>query len=145
MRLETFLLADHAAAAPDGKLYINGGGITRLAAPTIPFAVPLLSVILRFQTTESDTGEHWILLRLQDPNGVDLLPADPSQMPEVTTSGLKDEEHYVQIVMSFGGLPILNAGTYKFSVELDGKTVREVTLPVVLAGDSSGPAERSLS
>lgn len=131
LNLDTFLLADHAVAAPDGKLYINGGGITRLTAPVVPFALPFLSVVLRFAFSHSDVGDHFLLIRLQDPQAVDMLPADPSEFLVPEPDGPKEEEHFVQVVMSFGGIPILMRGTYQFTIEVNGKVIREFRLPVV--------------
>jgi hypothetical protein len=137
LNLETFLLADHAAAAPDRKLYINGAGITRLTAPTVPFALPFLSVVLVFGIGHSDVGEHWLLVRLQDPQGIEMLPPDPTGILVPEPEGPEDEEHFVQVVMSFGGVPILALGTYRFTVELDGKSIRTFRLPVVPASPTS--------
>lgn len=145
MRLESLLLADHAVAAPDGKLYINGGGITRLSPPSVPFAIPFLSVVLRFEVSKSDGGEHSLLIRLRDPQGVDLLPLDPREIPVTVPPVPGDEETYLQLVLSFGGLPLLTFGTHALIIELDGRPVREMKLPVVPGpvdgGESSPPAE----
>jgi hypothetical protein len=92
-----------------------------------------LSIVLRFRTTSADTGDHSLSVRLEDPNGIQLLPPDGQTLSVGPPTGHKDEEHYVQVVMSFGGLPITSLGTYHFTVELDGKIVRRLKLPVTQA------------
>jgi hypothetical protein len=90
LRLETFLLADHAVATSDGKLYIHGGGITRINAPIIPVALPFLSIVLRFRVMLADVGEHTLLIGFQNPQKAQLLPTEqakfwsPLQMPMPT-------------------------------------------------------------
>lgn len=133
MRLETFLIADHAVAAPDGKLYVNGGGITRLALPAVPMVVPALSIVLRFLVNEEDVGEHMLALRLQNPEGIDLLPPEARPIEVAPLDSVADEEVNVQVVAAFGGLPIFSWGTHTFRVELDGSLVREMNVPVVKA------------
>lgn len=134
MRLDSFLIADHAVAAPDGKLYVNGGGITRLAVPRAGTVIPYLTIALRFLATPDDVGQHMFALRLQTPEGIHLFPPDARPIEVSPSNTVPDEEIYVQVVASFGGLPVVTTGTYTLSVELDGEVIREMKLPVVEVG-----------
>lgn len=72
MILESLLLADNAAAA-GGKLYVHGGGITRITPPTLPWVQPLLTVVLRLLADDvADLmAEHSVAMRWWTP------PASP--------------------------------------------------------------------
>lgn len=140
MRLDTILIADHAASTPDGKMYINGAGITRLNVPMLPFALPLFAVVARWKVEPEDVGSHSLLVRVVSPSGIDLLPSEsvPVDVVENPTS-VEGEERHLQMAMNFGGLPVLEEGVYTLSIEMDGEVQREVTLPVVAVAEHSVP------
>lgn len=140
MRLDAFMLADHAQAA-EGKLYINGGGITRLNVPIIPFAIPSLTVIVRYVVENSDDyGDHELGLRLVTPSGVDLFPEESlgNARVEPVPGAAEGEEHVLQLCLSFGGVPIIEQGIHELSTILDGELTRRMTLPVVLLDAGAG-------
>lgn len=134
MRLDAFLLSDHAAVA-EGKLYVNGGGITRLNVPVIPFVMPTLSVLVRYLVEgPEDFGEHSMALRLETPSGVNLLPEEPvgSMIVARAPAAVDDEEHFLQMSLNFSGVPIIEKGVHLLSAFLDDELTRQMTLPVVL-------------
>jgi hypothetical protein len=133
LRLDFFLLADHAVAAPDGKLYINGGGITQINVPMLPYGIPYLSAVLRFLVDSTDVGDHTFLLDLESPGGAHLLPQQPSMVSVGPATGHPDEETALQLVLSFGGVPLFEEGTHRIVVAADDDVVRRFNLPVVLA------------
>src|SRR5260370_37875200 len=92
MKVALLTLADHAVAADDGRIYLIGGGIDRLAASTFPAVVPHLSLAVKFLLTKADRSlEHSVQARLLSPAGNPiiapmglLIPAiDPTTVPEV--------------------------------------------------------------
>jgi hypothetical protein len=143
LRLDAFLLADHSAVS-EGKLYVNGGGVTRLNVPTIPFAIPSLSVIVRYLIEgPEDHREHAVGVRLETPSGVNVFPAEPVGRADVgPPSGAPDEEQFLQLSLNFGGVPIVELGTYVLSAMLNDEVMRRMTLPVVLVdgGSPQGPS-----
>lgn len=140
MRLDTLLLADHAATS-EGKLYVNGGGITRFNVPALPFAIPMLSVIVRMLTDDRDVGEHRFLLEFLNPDNVQALPPEPVDVvvgPR-PPDAIPGEETFIQFVASFGGLPILRSGIHRLRVSWDDKLIRELALPVVDMNAETSP------
>lgn len=132
MRLDAVMLADHASVA-EGKLYIHGGGITRFQVPSLPFAIPTLSVILRFKPQPGDIGNHRIRLAFINPDGLQTLPPDPLDVAIGRGDGLLEgEEEFTQFVMSFAGLPLLAAGLHTLRISWDDDVLREFSIPVVL-------------
>jgi len=139
LRLDAVFLADHAVAA-EGKLYVNGGGITRLNVPFLPFALPGLSLVLRYMLeVPADRDAHALELQFESPSGVLLFPETPVELPAVEDDVehvlAPGEEQYAQAVLSVAGVPIIETGLHKFSVRWDGELVREFALPVVLLGE----------
>jgi hypothetical protein len=144
VRLETCFLAD-AASGHEGKLYVHGGGITRLTPPVFPFMVPMLAVVVRLEAELSDyEGTHEIGLTLLDPTGESVLP------PVAVTSHLgptpefvDGEEQYIQLTLSLGGIPIPQPGLYRLELAIDGEVLRVLNLPVVEPPVAAGPVPSS--
>ena len=136
MRLDVVMLADHAAVC-EGKLYVNGGGITRFQVPTVPFALPGLGVVLRFRTYPEDMGEHQFQIAFINPDGLQVLPPDPVPvLVESPRDGLEGEESFAQVVLGFTGLPILITGMHTFRISWDDELLREFCIPVNLLVDA---------
>lgn len=143
MRLDTLLLADHAVVS-EGKLYVNGGGVTRFNVPSLPMAISNLSVVLRMLTDERDYGDHLLLLEFLNPDDVQTLPPEPAivTVPPKPSASAEGEEYYTQVVMSFGGMPLLRSGLHRFRVSWDEKLIRELHLPVVIVDTPVSPLGR---
>lgn len=131
--LEYAGLAD-AAASHGGKLYIHGGGITKLSVPTLPFAVPMLALVIILKPGEKDYGRaRNLAIRFVNPDGVDMMPPDPSPMkvgprPEL----LEGEDSFIHLILNFAAIPLLRTGLHRLVIEIDGVEARVLALPVVL-------------
>jgi hypothetical protein len=93
MKLDAFILAD-TAGAYDNKLFVQGGGVSRLEAVQLPLMVAHLAVVARFLLDEDDpvyTTPTALYLAFVAPNGelvvqaadvtVPPQPKDPAKMP----------------------------------------------------------------
>jgi hypothetical protein len=68
-----FFAADHAAVAPDGKIYVNGGGIALLRFPTFPANLPTLGIAAILELPFHDTmRDHTIRVGMVGPNDQEL-------------------------------------------------------------------------
>jgi Family of unknown function (DUF6941) len=136
MRLDAFLLADAARVADDGKLYIHGGGVTKIEAPSLPWLVPRLSVALRFQVEDEDF-DGWppgmVRLVFQAPDRGEILHAVLPFPDEPPTGGVEGEEVFLQLVLNLEPLPVAITGAHRFELSLDERMLRVLPLPVVLA------------
>lgn len=140
------MLADYAVAV-EGKLHVNGAGITRLTPPEVPFFLPLLSLVARWRLDgREDAGKHELTLRFQTPDGTDLIPSEPVpiEQRDPYATALPGEEVFMQLVFNFGAILLPVEGIYRFSVQLDGEVVRDMALPVVVTKSPPPPnrAER---
>jgi hypothetical protein len=134
MRLDAFLLADAVSTPPDGKVYVHGGGLTRIMAPSLPFILPQLGVLARFEVDESELqAPHEFVISLTGPDGAYVIPPGHLRSEPVGALGpLPDgEEHYLQIALNFGSLPLASAGIYRFELHADDEPVKTMTIPVV--------------
>jgi hypothetical protein len=132
MRLDTFLLAE-AAAGHEGKLFVHGGGITRIAAPVLPWTHPQLALVIRVAVDDEDReGSHEIGVRIEDPTGAPLAPPFdfPVDVSEVTS--VQGEEAFINLVLTVSPLTFGRDGIHQVSVELDGRPARTLRLPVVV-------------
>lgn len=137
MRLDFMLLADAATATPDGKLFIHGGGVSRLNPPSLPWTQPQLGLVARFVMDLDDYGRpHEIQLSAAAPSGTLLippaqLPVEPAPRPD-TTAG-DEEEVYMNMALGLASLTFGEEGVYRFDLRLDGELVRSLPLAVVAA------------
>jgi hypothetical protein len=138
MQLDTFMLADAATGAPDGKLYIHGGGITRIAAPEIPWTQPQLAIVTRLLMAPEDWGQtHRLQVLLLAPDRTPLMPTAnveipaPSQLPAA-----EGQEQYMQLTLGFASPTFLEEGLYTVELHVNDELLRSMPLPVVLLPDA---------
>lgn len=68
-----FFAADHAAVAPDGKIYVNGGGISLLRFPAFPATLPTIGIAAILELPFHDTmRDHTIRVGMVGPNDQEL-------------------------------------------------------------------------
>ncbi|MFN8132801.1 MAG: hypothetical protein U0R70_14740 [Solirubrobacteraceae bacterium] len=134
MQLDSFLLAD-AAAALEGKLYVHGGGITRINSPRFPL-VQQLAFVLRFLAVDQDdlTSAHTIGVSLTAPDHEFLVPEQGLriQPPAEYLNVVEGETRAINVALTVNGLVFPAAGMYSAQAYLDGEVVRDLPLPVVL-------------
>lgn len=132
MRLDVCLLAE-AAAGYDGKLFVHGGGVTRIVAPIIPWTHPQLALVVRLELEDGDTQqEHELAVQIEDPSGDPIVPRAtfPIQVGEFL--GVEGEGAYVNFALTISPLTFGRAGLHRFLIEVNGDPVRTLTLPVVI-------------
>jgi hypothetical protein len=149
MRLDTFLLADAVSAPPDGKIYVQGGGISGITLSSTPAQIERLMLLARWEITEeSDFLEnHFLEVALIDPDGGYALPPQSFQTagaipddegpPDVSES--KEEEKYFVLVLSLGGTTLTRGGPHRLRLKVDDDVVRSMVLSVTVT-DEREPA-----
>lgn len=136
MRLDFMLLADAATASPDGKLFIHGGGVSRIMAPMLPWTQPQIVLVARFEMDQDDDYEtpHELQVSATDPDGAVLVP--PSRLgvpPQPRPESIEGEERYMNMALGLASLMFGREGVYRFELRLDGELVRSLPLVVVAA------------
>lgn len=135
MRLDLMLLADAATASPDGKLFIHGGGVTRITAPVLPWTQPQLVLVARFLVEpDAYNRPHELQVSVTDPEGAIVVP--PAQLPvtpQPQPEHIQGEELYMNMALGMASLSFTREGAYRFELRLDGKLVRALPLVVVAA------------
>ena len=140
MDLDAVILADAVSAPPDGKVYVQGGGISRYEIPQLPWPLPL-GVWIRLKVSDGDFGQpHEIGVALIGPAGIPNIPpmlahaAPPAEPPDHLVEG---EEEFVNLALQLPAVAVL-AGLYRLEIHIDGELARSVALPVVLSEDGNG-------
>lgn len=125
MKVRAFLVSD-AVTTAQGKIYIHGGGITKIAG-SFPVTQPTLGVLLRLEREDEPLGtDHHIAIRLLSP--------DNDQLVEVETNyrvpGSANEEYPMTIdfVGSFSGLEFETPGLYRFAAFIDEVEIDSIPL-----------------
>ena len=71
--VKAFFAGDHAAVAPDGKIYVNGGGIGVLRFAAFPATLPSLGIVAILELAFHDLmQDHTIRVGLRGPSGEEL-------------------------------------------------------------------------
>jgi hypothetical protein len=145
MRVDFCFLADAVAAPPDGKFYVQGGGISRISAPTFPFAVPQVAIVVRLLFDESEVNEqHAYTFTFINGEGVAIAPplhfVNPP--PETPPPALADgEDRFAVIAANVNGLTFVMPGPHRLEFRADGELMATTSLAVVAGqpASSSGP------
>lgn len=146
MRLDMAILADAATAPPDGKLYIHGGGITRITAPVLPWTQPQLAIVARFLVESGDEHEsHALEVTLASPQGQNIFPPAAIEIPTHEFPGppLEGEERFMQMALAIAALTFAVEGVYRINLTLDGEHIRSLPLAVVGTPAQGPPAPDS--
>lgn len=139
MRIALALLADHALAHPDGKLYVTGGGIRSLALPAFPAVYPHLSLALGIEVQASDIGsEHQLVVEGYGPSG-DPIVRSVSVTFRLTHTG--EPPGYFHFVANMDNVALPAVGENSFVVSIDGNRLGDVRLRTEQRTPSSSDPE----
>jgi hypothetical protein len=144
-----FFAADHVAATPDAKLYVNGGFFALLRFPAFPATLPTLGVAAVLELPFHDTmRDHAIRIGLRGPDEQELpvrvearFRASPSLEAQFGEPGL------IPFGVTLTNVQIPTAGAYHLVLWLDNverKTyrIRALQTPMVAtAGTTSSLPE----
>ena len=130
MEVDLALLADAATIDSSGKLNILGV-FDRLSTASFPTRHPHLSLILRFAAGLDEAGRHGIEIRLNAPDGSEVMRIDGEMQLGVSPSGVSAGLR-VPHVLNVDGLIFPVPGQYSFDVRVDG--VHHVSIPLAVDG-----------
>jgi hypothetical protein len=132
-----FTLADHAVTAPDGKLYMNGGGVDILRQPTIPGQMQALSLVMRIRVPWGMTSQpiaFEVLVLDADRNPINPGPLTGGQFEVGRNPGQRPGDELATMeAFTFQGLPIEREGTIYFHLSVDGEERAIIPLKIVRA------------
>lgn len=139
MRADFALVAEYASAPPDGKLYVIGGAVRRIASPAYPSSLPNLSLVVSLRVPPAECGiEHELRLSFLDPDGAQLVAPPPFKMTANANPDSKSLPAFVNIVLNIGGLPIPKEGDYAFSLVWSGQEIASVGFRAVVGPPPPG-------
>lgn len=133
-----FTVADHAAIPPDGKLYLNGGGLISVIVQQFPGVLPPISVAGRVRVPWHLASEpHRITLRLLDADRRPLVN-DPLFEFNAETGhppgARPDDELFIQFAVGCVGLASLpQPATVFFHLQVDGTLLSVLPLKIIKA------------
>jgi hypothetical protein len=131
VRLETFMFAE-SALAHAGRMFIHGGGVTRIDAPELPWTHPQLALVMRFEVEDGDEGVMRLGLRVADPDGDDVVPRGEVLFGPVELGDLAEgEPPFVNWVLTVSPLLLRSAGVYTFEIDVNGVPAGSERLVVV--------------
>ena len=134
MEIDLALLADAATVDASGKLNILGI-FDRISVSGFPASHGQLSLVLRFLAGVNDAGTHRVEIRLNDPDGEEVMKVDGEMKigPGPASSG---GQIRVPQVLNLGRLVFPRAGRYSFDVSVDGE--HRISIPLVLGETGLG-------
>ena len=125
------VLCDHALVGQDGKLSLLGI-FRNISVSDLPAQHPRMFLVA---VLGLDQGQHAVLVRLLDPEGKPAMPHPPEMT--VHSSGAGQD---VNVIVELNNLSFTAYGTYRFDLEVDGRTVG--ALPVSIGQMSATPGGR---
>lgn len=130
-----FTLADHAVQPPDGKLYMHGAGVARMALRAIPGPLGPLFLVVRVHVAQY-LALQAIPMRIrgldpdEQPVGPDPLLQGNVEVARAPGMGVDDELAF-SVIVPLVGLPIRQAGMIYFHLDLLDQTVGTLPLRLV--------------
>lgn len=134
LELRVFTLADHAVVPPDGKLYMNGGGVDQMYLPEIPGTLGSLSLAIRVRIPWRMTSEllHVQVRALSD----DREPVGPDPVLDANAEvgrppGLRPgDENCLALAIPLTGFPVEREGTINFHLNLGDRLLGVLPLKI---------------
>jgi Family of unknown function (DUF6941) len=146
MKARAFL-ADSVQSV-EGKLYVLGAGWNRLAANGFPARHDRVGIGVLLTLEEGEIGEHNLELSLLDPreqpmplfvdpSGAEQFALHASFQTQAPTDGFSDV--VVPLALNLDGISLPEAGTYAFSLRVDGSEAERLPFRVDQASDAAAP------
>jgi hypothetical protein len=135
MAIEVDAFLADSIVAVQGKLYALGVGWNRIVVPTFPARHDRIGIGLLFRLPASTRNERRRFdLRVEGPDGAEIrLGAGPGgtggRLGGEFTAGAADEQ-IVPIALNLNGMPLTEAGHYRFVVSLGGNDVKVLPFSV---------------
>ena len=131
MQIEFAMLADAAAAPPDGKLYIHGGAFDTISSPQFPCAHPSLTLVIRLVGPRSEAHvSHEVMIRLRDGEGNEVIPSLNATVQPQQVVAMTPNVNYT-VVLAINSLTFSRAGEHRFDIFIDGQHLKTVPLHLV--------------
>lgn len=142
MKVTVALLADHAVAQDDGKVYVLGGGLDRHVSATFPCTISL-ALVVKVAFTSAECGrEHRLVSRILAPSGQEARPAVVYPLRPVLRPEVPGDVVSVPFVQNVKDLPLSEPGVYAFLIGVEDAETELARLELVaLQGPNlRGPA-----
>lgn len=135
MRFDFALLAD-AAQVVEGKLYIQGGGLTRMTATSVPWAQPLAICMRLEPDADDDLSREWeFSVAVLGPDDMPITEARVPvtlHRPELVVA--EGERPGVLLALTISGLVVRSYGPHRVRLAVDGAEM-ELSFAVVATSD----------
>lgn len=126
LKVELIALADYALTAEDKKLSVMGI-FDKIFLKAVPASHPRMSFVVTISGTAH--SEETITMRIISPSKKEIFKADAKIR--------LGDNGKANMVSNFEGLPLSEAGVYKFVLDKKGKEFASHELTVLLVKDSS--------
>ena len=132
MQVDFVILAD-AAHVAEGKLYLMGGGWTRLFARQVPF-VHALAIAVGFLVPWDETNEpHDFELKIVSEDGQSVSPPMHGEMEVGRPPGIKKGTEQRGMIAVSTTVEFPHLGRYEIRLSADGELVKTAAFDVVPA------------
>lgn len=121
MRFDFALLAD-AAQVAEGKLYVQGGGLTRMTAPTVPWMQPLAICMRLEPDADDDLSREWPFEVVVVGPGDNTIFAHqtPIMLQRPGIEAAEGEEPGVLLALTIGTLTVQSYGPHRVTLTVGG-------------------------
>jgi hypothetical protein len=130
MSVLALFAADHAALAPDGKLYVNGGFISLLRFPSFPAILPTLGIGAVLEMPFQDSmQDHTLRVGLRGPEHQELpLRVEAQFRTAPTIEAQYGEPQLFPFGVTISNVEIPAAGVYHLVLWVDNDEKRTYRL-----------------
>ena len=115
MEVQDLILADYAAANPNGKFTLVGAGFTTITTKQMPCLHPLMFILLRLKITEEDRGKNKIEISIRGEKGVIFNSEGTIDIPSHQAP-----EQFIALPVQVLNLKIESQGEYSIEAKING-------------------------
>ncbi len=136
MRIRNFIIADAVSPGPQGKMFVHGGGVTKIGALQFPFVQAKLGLLvtLVYESPEDDVEQHVeiAIVNDQDVETVKLLDLEAPKPPESFET--REAWRLLHLIGDVSGLLFEEPGRYWVVLKLNGNEIDRMLLDVERVG-----------
>jgi hypothetical protein len=131
-RLNALILCDFAQVR-DGLLFVQSGGLTRLAAPQMPARFSCFVAALVYVPPDEAADAHTMLIKVKSAASAEVVATINVAMHENTEPrGLRPGEgRQLPIVVPLGAVTFSSAGEYDLHVDIDDELAGDLSFHVI--------------
>lgn len=128
MEVQDLILADYAAANPNGKFTLVGAGFTAISSRNFPCIHPLMFVLVRLNITKEDRGKNKVQISIHGENG-SIFNSEGF----IDVNPQYEQTRCMALPVQVANIKFEKAGDYAIKVAVNGQQSQKTQILTIVA------------